>query len=149
MADTDHSLKLLTFNERCRWEGGRDPARIKKIIHEQAWAPDVEVEIIPLLNRLADGRIVAQRDGRDLATRFWGHVLAEARRLQQEGYLGLGSFTPLCYDDREADAGGAHPDGDRGGAIVADAAPPPVLIEAVARPAEPPQPEFRVLKPAA
>ena len=141
MADTDHSLKLLTFNERCRWEAWRDPARIKKIIHEQAWAPDVEVEIIPLLNRLADGRIVAQRDGRDLATRFWGHVLAEARRLQQEGYLGLGSFKLVMMIEKRTQ--GVLIPTETEAVPSSQTPPPPVLIEAVARPAEPPQPESR------
>jgi hypothetical protein len=145
MADSDHNLKLLTFNERCRWEAWRDPARIKpglvrKIFHEQAWTPEAEVEILPLLEKLAAGEIVARRDDRDVPTRFWGRVRAEAQRLQQEGYLGLGPFK-LVMMIEERTRGVLIPTEIEAPELSLQTPLPPELTEAVRAPELEPQRE--------
>jgi hypothetical protein len=84
MADSEHTPKIVrSFREAAAWIAWRDMARAcAEPRPGKVWPRDILIEIWPLLQALAAGKIRAVLDGEPLHARYWSSVLAKLKDVE-------------------------------------------------------------------
>jgi hypothetical protein len=84
MADSEHTPTIVrSFREAAAWIAWRDMARAcEEPRPGKVWPRDILIEIWPLLQALAAGKIRAFLDGEPLDARYWSSVLAKLKHVE-------------------------------------------------------------------
>jgi hypothetical protein len=101
MANSEHTPTIVrSFREAAAWIAWRDMARAcAEPRPGKVWPRDILIEIWPLLQALAAGKIRAFLDGEPLDARYWSSVLAKLKDVETRTFWAGGFHLILAIEE--------------------------------------------------